>query len=136
MSTALPRQPSKKLIEMQKMHEPEAHPLISIVPPLQPAPLPLPKRQKIILDHKVRAKNSAIDWICFVVYILSLYGFLVLMIYLLLKATKDDSQATGIAQFAIFMFFTIVLVVFVLLWQRKQKKEEREDARKRELVAD
>jgi len=85
-------------------------------------PFVLTKREPVLLDHKKRVKNTAIDWIIFVIYVLSLYGFLVLSIYLLNKAAKDSARTAGICYFSIFMFFIIALVIFVTLYQRRMKK--------------
>lgn len=85
-------------------------------------PFVLTKREPVLLDHKKRVKNTACDWIIFVIYVLSLYGFLVLSIYLLNKAAKDSARKAGICYFSIFMFFIIALVIFVTLYQRRMKK--------------
>ncbi len=85
-------------------------------------PFVLTKREPVFLDHKKRVKNTPLDWIIWVVYVLSLYGFLVLAIYLLNKAAKDNSRAAGICYFSIFVFFVIVLVIFVTLYQRRMQK--------------
>jgi protein-S-isoprenylcysteine O-methyltransferase Ste14 len=107
--------------------------LIEIVPPTTKGvnvleekrrvqPFVLTKREPVLLDHKRRVKNTPLDWIIWVVYVLSLYGFLVLSIYLLNKAAKDNSRAAGICYFSIFVFFIIALVVFVTLYQRRMQK--------------
>lgn len=109
--------------------------LVEIVPPTslkgveledkrRVKPFILTKREPVLLDHKKRVKNSVTDWLIFVVYVLSLYGFLVLAIYLLNKAAKDNAKAAGICYFSIFMFFIIALVIFVTLYQRRMKKNQ------------
>lgn len=90
----------------------------------QVKPFVLTKREPVLLDHKKRVKVTFCDWLIFVIYVLALYGFLVLSIYLLLKASKDDARTTGICYFAIFMFFAIALVVGVLVYQCKIRGTE------------
>ena len=83
-------------------------------------------KHKLDLVHKKVVKIAWWEWLAYFGHLVILYGWLILMMYLLLKATKDDARTTQIIYFALFLFSLLFLTVVIWRGQRARRRREKE----------